>query len=158
MKAGAKAMQGKSQYALQNIGEGIEAGADEYVRTLNAAKKDKKDARKTLAEYGLAKENLRIKEEQVAATREGTAATREAALLGKLIAAEQKQTEMANKIMEDYFKPGAAVAIPGTDAYMPPEVYLKRRLDLLAQSRGVPSSTGTPVEGRTAKADQFYKS
>jgi hypothetical protein len=62
MKAGAKAMQGKSQYAMQNIGEAVDAGTDEYVRSLNAGKKDKKEARKVLAEYGLAKENLRIKE------------------------------------------------------------------------------------------------
>jgi hypothetical protein len=155
MKAGARAMAGKSQYAAQNIGEGIEAGADEYVRSLNAAKKDKKEARKALAEYGLAKEKIAVQREGVAATREGAAATRDAALMGRLIAAEQKQTELANKIMEDYFKPGATVAIPGTDAYMPPEVYLKRRLDLLAQSRGVPSSTGTPVEGRKAVAADF---
>jgi hypothetical protein len=73
MKAGAKAMQGKSQYALTNIGEGIEAGADEYVRQLSAAKKDKKEAMKTMAEYGLAKERLGIEREKVAATREGTA-------------------------------------------------------------------------------------
>jgi len=157
MKAGAKAMQGKSQYALQNIGEGIEAGADEYVRTLNAAKKDKKDARKTLAEYGLAKEKIAVQREGVAATREGAAATREAALMGRLIAAEQKQQEMINSIMEEYSKPGNPAAIPGTDAYKPPEVYLRDRLALI-RGGGAPSSTGTPVEGRTAKADQFYKS
>ena len=157
MKAGAKAMQGKSQYALQNIGEGIEAGADEYVRSLNAAKKDKKEARKVLAEYGLAKENLRIKEAQVAATREGAAATREAALMGRMIAAEQKQQEMINKIMEEYNKPGFAAAIPNTPNYVPPEVYLQRRLALI-QGRGAPSNTGTPVEGRAATAADFYKS
>jgi hypothetical protein len=157
MKAGAKAMQGKSQYALQNIGEGIEAGADEYVRALNAAKKDKKDARKTLAEYGLAKEKIAVQREGVAATREGAAATRDAALMGRLIAAEQKEREMIKDIMSDYDKPGNPAAIPGTDAYKPPEVYLRDRLALI-QGRGAPSNTGTPVEGRTAKADQFYKS
>jgi len=73
MKAGARAMAGKSQYAAQNIGEAVEAGTDEYVRYLNAAKKDKKDAMKTLAEYGLAKEKLGVEREKVAATREGTA-------------------------------------------------------------------------------------
>lgn len=78
MKAGAKAMQGKSQYALSNIGEGIEAGADEYVRSLNAAKKDKKEARKVLAEYGLSKEKINVQREQVAATREGNAEQRAA--------------------------------------------------------------------------------
>jgi hypothetical protein len=154
MKAGAKAMQGKSQYALQNIGEGIEAGADEYVRTLNAAKKDKKDARKTLAEYGLAKEKIAVQREGVAATREGAAATREAALMGRLIAADQKKQEMIKDIMSDYAK--LPIAIPGPN-YQPPEVYLNKQLALI-EGRGAPSSTGTPVEGRTAKADQFYKS
>jgi hypothetical protein len=73
MKAGAKAMSGKSQYALQNIGEGIEAGADEYIRNLSQAKKDKKEAMKTLAEYGLAKEKLGIEREKALAAREGVA-------------------------------------------------------------------------------------
>jgi hypothetical protein len=144
MKAGAKAMQGKSQYALQNIGAGIEAGADEYVRTLNAAKKDKKDARKTLAEYGLAKEKIGVQREQVAATREGSAATREAALMGRLVAAEQKEREMIKDIMSDYAK--LPIAIPGPN-HIPPEVYLNRQLALI-QGRGAPSNTGTPVEGR----------
>ena len=75
IKAGAKTMQGKSQYALQNIGEGIEAGADDYVKTLQQAKKDKRELTKTLAEYGLAKEKLGIMREDVAAKREGTAET-----------------------------------------------------------------------------------
>jgi hypothetical protein len=73
MKAGAKAMSGKSQYALQNIGEGIEAGADEYIRNLSQAKKDKKEAMKTLAEYGLAKEKLGIEREKAIAARESVA-------------------------------------------------------------------------------------
>jgi hypothetical protein len=148
MKFGARAMQARKGQEGEAYGKGVEDAASTYISMLNNAKKDKRQLAKDLAEYGLAKEKIGVQREQVAATREGTAATREAALLGKLIAAEQKQTEMANKIMEDYFKPGATVAIPGTDAYMPPEVYLKRRLDLLAQSRGVPSSTETPVEGR----------
>ncbi len=154
MKFGAKTMQGKSQYALQNIGEGIEAGADEYVRALNAAKKDKKEARKTLAEYGLAKEKIAVQREGVAATRESAAATRDAALMGRLIAAEQKEREMIKDIMSDYDKPGNPAAIPGTPNYMPPEVYIQRRLALI-QGRGVPSSTGTPVEGRKAVAADF---
>lgn len=77
MKAGSKAMAGKSRYAMQNIGEGIEAGVDEYVKTLNQSKKDKRQLTKDLAEYGLAKERLRIAErgvEETAATRRETAA------------------------------------------------------------------------------------
>jgi len=73
MKAGAKAMAGKSQYALQNIGEAVDAGADEYIRNLSQAKKDKKEAMKTLAEYGLAKEKLGIEREKALAAREGVA-------------------------------------------------------------------------------------
>jgi hypothetical protein len=157
MKAGAKAMQGKSQYAMQNIGEAVDAGTDEYVRSLNAGKKDKKEARKVLAEYGLAKENLRIKEAQVAATRDTAAATREAALMGRMVSADQKQQEMANKIMEEYYKPGNPVSIPGTDNYKPPQLYLKRRLELIGAAGNVVANN-TPVEGRTATAADFYKS
>jgi len=71
MKLGSKAMQGKSQYALQNIGAGIEAGADEYVRYLNQASKNKKEAMKTLTEYGLAKERMDIQREEVDVRRAG---------------------------------------------------------------------------------------
>jgi hypothetical protein len=138
-------------------GKGLDKAVDTYVGVLDKASKDKKEAMKTLAEYGLAKEKIGVQREQVAATREGSAATREAALLGRLIAAEQKEREMIKDIMSDYDKPGNPAAIPGTPNYKPPEVYLKDRLALI-QGRGAPSSTGTPVEGRTAKADQFYKS
>lgn len=73
MKAGAKAMAGKSQYAMQNIGEAIDVGVDDYVRNLSQAKKDKKEAMKTLAEYGLAKEKLGIEREKAIAARESVA-------------------------------------------------------------------------------------
>jgi hypothetical protein len=105
-KAGAKAMQGKSQYALQNIGEGIEAGVDEYVRTLNAAKKDKKDARKTLAEYGLAKEKIGIQREQVAATREGNIEQRAARNQQQMAALQVK----ANSDYDDLISSNPMVA------------------------------------------------
>lgn len=74
MKAGAKAMAGKSQYAMQNIGEAVESGADEYIRYINQAKKDKKETRKTLGEYRLAKEKLEVEREKIAATERNTAA------------------------------------------------------------------------------------
>jgi hypothetical protein len=74
--------------------------------------------------------------------------------MGRLIAAEQKQQEMINSIMEEYSKPGNPAAIPNTPNYVPPEVYLQRRLALV-QGRGAPSSTGTPVEGRKAVAADF---
>jgi hypothetical protein len=157
MKFGARAMQARKGQEGEAYGKGVEDAAGTYIAMLNNAKKDKKEARKVLAEYGLAKENLRIKEAQVAATREGAAATRESALMGRMIAAEQKQQEMINKIMEEYSKPGNPAAIPNTPNYVPPEVYLQRRLALI-QGRGAPSNTGTPVEGRAATAADFYKS
>jgi hypothetical protein len=108
IKAGAKTMQGKSQYALQNIGEGIEAGADDYVKTLQQAKKDKRELTKTLAEYGLAKEKLGIMREEVAAKREGTAETvglrqemQKEALRQKYFDAYQKQVGMQPRTLKD---------------------------------------------------------
>jgi hypothetical protein len=157
MKFGARAMQARKGQEGEAYGKGVEDAASTYMSMLNNAKKDKRQLAKDLAEYGLAKEKIGVQREQVAATREGSAATREAALLGRLIAAEQKEREMIKDIMSDYDKPGNPAAIPGTPNYKPPEVYLKDRLALI-QGRGAPSSTGTPVEGRTAKADQFYKS
>jgi predicted trehalose synthase len=64
------------------------AGADEYVRSLNAAKKDKKEAMKTLAEYGLTKEKIGVQREQVDATR---ASTSESAAMRREQAAEALQ-------------------------------------------------------------------
>ena len=101
IKAGAKTMQGKSQYALQNIGEGIEAGADDYVKTLQQAKKDKRELTKTLAEYGLAKEKLGIMREDVAAKREGTAETaatrKEIAMQNILAKANAEYNDLVSK-------------------------------------------------------------
>jgi hypothetical protein len=42
-----------------------------------------------------------------------------------MASAEQKQQEMANKIMEEYYKPGNPISIPGTPNYKPPQLYLK---------------------------------
>ena len=101
IKAGAKTMQGKSQYALQNIGEGIEAGADDYVKTLQQAKKDKRELTKTLAEYGLTKEKLGIMREDVAAKREGTAETaatrKEIAMQNILAKANAEYNDLVSK-------------------------------------------------------------
>lgn len=108
IKAGAKTMQGKSRYALQNIGEGIEAGADDYVKTLQQAKKDKRELTKTLAEYGLAKEKLGIMREEVAAKRENTTETaglrqemQREALRQKYFDAYQKQVGMQPRTLKD---------------------------------------------------------
>lgn len=139
MKAGSRAMAGKSQYALQNIGEGIEAGVDEYAKTLSQAKKDKRQLSKDLAEYGLAKEKLNVQREQVAATRETALAT-------KMIGAQQAQQKLIADILEGYYKPGNPAAIPGTDNYVPPEVYVQRQLRLIGG--GTAAANNTPVEGR----------
>ena len=152
MKAGAKTMAGKSQYALQNIGEGIEAGADEYVKTLNQARKDKRQLTKDLAEYGLAKERNRIAEAQVAATQE-------TALASKMIGAQQNQQKIIADIMKGYNENPLISNPKATETYIPPEVYLQRQLRLMGMGmgRGAPTTTQTPVEGRTATAADFYK-
>ena len=111
MKAGAKAMSGKSQYAMQNIGEAVEAGADEYIRNLSQAKKDKKEAMKTLAEYGLAKEKLGIEREKALAAREGVA---EQAATRKEIAQANLRQKYHDAYEEKYkfipqFKPDGSV-------------------------------------------------
>ena len=147
MKFGARAMQARKGQEGEAYGKGVEDAAGTYIAMLNNAKKDKKEARKVLAEYGLAKENLRIKEAQVAATREGAAATRESALMGRMIAAQQKQQETANKIMEEYYKPGNPISIPGTPNYKPPQLYLEERLKLIGAAGNVVADN-TPVKGR----------
>jgi hypothetical protein len=149
MKFGAKAMQARKGQEGEAYGKGVEDAASTYMAMLNNAKKDKRQLTKDLAEYGLAKEKLGVEREKVAATRDTAAATREATLASRMIAAQQKQQEMANKIMEEYFKPGNPISIPGTDNYIPPQLYLKRRLELIgAADRGAPTTAQTPVEGR----------
>jgi hypothetical protein len=140
IKAGAKTMQGKSQYALQNIGEGIEVGADEYVKTLNQAKKDKRQLTKDLAEYGLAKEKNRIAEAQVAATQETALAT-------KMIGAQQAQQKIIADLMGEYNKNSLISNPKLTDTYVPPEIYLQRQLQIMGMNRGAPSGAA-PAGGR----------
>jgi hypothetical protein len=140
IKAGAKTMQGKSQYALQNIGEGIEAGADDYVKTLQQAKKDKRELTKTLAEYGLSKEKNRIAEAQVAATQETALAT-------KMIGAQQAQQKIIADLMGEYNKNPLISNPKLTDTYVPPEVYLQRQLQIMGMNRGAPSGAA-PAGGR----------
>jgi hypothetical protein len=69
-------------------GKGLDKAVDTYVGVLDKASKDKKEAMKTLAEYGLAKEKLGVQREQVAATR---AATSESAAMRREQAAEALQ-------------------------------------------------------------------
>ena len=76
IKFGAKAAKGKRGREIEALTEGAADAADEYVKTLNQAKKDKRELTKAIAEYGLAKEKIGVQREQVAATREGAAETR----------------------------------------------------------------------------------
>ena len=62
IKFGAKAAKGKKGREIEALTEGAADAADEYVKTLNQAKKDKRQLTKDLAEYGLAKEKNRIAE------------------------------------------------------------------------------------------------
>jgi hypothetical protein len=69
-------------------GKGLDKAVDAYVGVLDKASKDKKEAMKTLAEYGLAKEKIGVQREQVDATR---AATSESAAMRREQAAEALQ-------------------------------------------------------------------
>jgi hypothetical protein len=148
IKFGAKAAKGKKGREIEALTEGAADAADEYVKTLNQAKKDKRQLTRDLAEYGLAKEKNRIAEAQVAATQE-------TALTTKMIGAQQAQTKLINDIMSDYEK--LPIAIPNTPNHVPPQVYLQRRLQMLGMTPSKAPSTTGPVEGRTATAADFYK-
>jgi len=67
IKFGAKAAKGKKGREIEALTEGAADAADEYVKTLNQAKKDKRQLTKDLAEYGLAKEKNRIAEQSAQA-------------------------------------------------------------------------------------------
>ena len=138
IKAGAKTMQGKSQYALQNIGEGIEAGADDYVKTLQQAKKDKRQLTKDLAEYGLAKEKNRIAESAASAQ----LAQSEAAMIRAERTGSQAERTALIKAWQDESK------ITPADKRLPFPVWL--------QTQGF---GGAPTTGATPGMDirSFYK-
>jgi hypothetical protein len=88
IKFGAKAMKARKGQEFDAYSEGVDAAANEYVSRINSAMKDKKEAMKTLAEYGLAKEKIGVQREQVDATR---AATSESVAMRKEQAAEALQ-------------------------------------------------------------------
>ena len=73
MKFGSSVYGARKGQEAEKFAEGMDRAADTYVGMLNKASKDKKEAMKTLAEYGLAKERLGVQREQVEATRAGTA-------------------------------------------------------------------------------------
>jgi hypothetical protein len=108
IKAGEKISEGKKGRGIEAFTKGVAAGADEYVKTLNQNKKDKRELTKTLAEYGLAKEKLGIMREDVAAKRESTAETvglrqemQKEALRQKYFDAYQKQVGMQPRTLKD---------------------------------------------------------
>jgi hypothetical protein len=139
MKAGSRAMAGKSQYALQNIGEGIEAGVDEYAKTLSQAKKDKRQLSKDLAEYGLAKEKLNVEREKVAATERNTLATlglRQAGATREAIEAARKAYDAEMQMVPPSKRP-------------PFEIWAQRSgYAAMLGLGGAQAASGTPVEGR----------
>jgi hypothetical protein len=139
MKAGSRAMAGKSQYALQNIGEGIEAGVDEYAKTLSQAKKDKRQLSKDLAEYGLAKERLNVEREKVAATERNTLAT-----LGlRQAGASREALEAARKAYD------AEMQMVPPSKRPPFEIWAQRSgYAAMLGLGGAQAASGTPVEGR----------
>lgn len=156
IKLGAKASKGKKGREAEAFTEGVADAADEYIKIVNQTKKDRRELTKTLAEYGLAKERNRIAEMQVEATRESSMANREATLANKMLTIEQNRQKLISDIMGDYEKSPAA--IPNTKSYVPPQVYLKRRLELIGMAgRETSNSAAAPVEGRTATAADFYK-
>ena len=101
IKAGEKISEGKKGRGIEAFTKGVSAAADEYVKTLNQSKKDKRELTKTLAEYGLAKEKLGIMREEVAAKREGTAETaatrREIAMQNILAKANAEYNDLVSK-------------------------------------------------------------
>ena len=151
MKAGAKAMAGKSQYAMQNIGEAVEAGADEYIRNLSQAKKDKKEAMKTLAEYGLAKEKLGIEREKAIAAREGVA---EQAATRKEIAQANLRQKYYDAYQDAYkyipqFKPDGSVN--------PQWKSFSQFMSEAQASRGPDTSKATPIGERQPLSSDRYR-
>jgi hypothetical protein len=88
IKFGAKAMKARKGQEFDAYSEGVDAAANEYVSRINSAMKDKKEAMKTLAEYGLTKERIGVQREQVDATR---AATSESVAMRREQAAEALQ-------------------------------------------------------------------
>ena len=147
MKFGSKAMAGKSQYALQNIGDAAESGVDAYVAQLKAAKKDKMAAAKALAD-------LDIERQKIAATRENTLAQ----IAGRGDTARQKMIE---SISEEYSKSGNPANIPGSKTYVPFEVYLQRKLGAIQSALSGRSAYNVDLanaqKGAPATAADFYK-
>jgi hypothetical protein len=95
MKFGSSVYGARKGQEAEKIGEGLDRASNAYIGMLNKASKDKKEAMKTLAEYGLAKEKLGVQREQVEATR---AATSESAAMRR----EAQQDALQQKYFATY--------------------------------------------------------
>lgn len=95
MKFGSTVYGARKGQEAEKTSEGLDKSINTYVGVLEKASKDKKEAMKTLAEYGLAKEKLGVQREQVAATR---AATSESAAMRR----EAQQEELQRKYFTAY--------------------------------------------------------
>lgn len=142
MKLGSSVYGARKGQEAEKLAEGMDRAADTYVGMLNKASKDKKEAMKTLAEYGLAKERLGIQREQVAATREGTA---ESAALRR----EAQQEALQQKYFADWSKRFANVPEFRKDgtpnpAYKSFQQYMKDAQ--LQTARGPETSVTAPGE------------
>jgi hypothetical protein len=155
MKFGSKAMKGRKGREFEAYGEGLEAATDDYVKTLQTAKKDRRELTKTLAEYGLARERIGVQREQVEATLASGLAAREATLAGRMLGAQQAREKLMSDILERYEK-NPLINNPKSKDYVPAEVYLQKQLRTLGMAGGAPSGAAQ-AQGRTASAADFYK-
>jgi hypothetical protein len=99
MKFGSTVYGARKGQEAEKIGEGLDRASNAYIGMLDKASKDKKEAMKTLAEYGLAKERLGVQREQVEATR---AATSESAAMRREAQQEGLQQKYYNTWNERY--------------------------------------------------------
>ena len=161
IKAGEKISEGKKGRGIEAFTKGVSAAADEYVKTLNQSKKDKRELTKTLAEYGLAKEKLGIMREEVAAKREGTAetaATRKEIAMQNLLSkanAEYNDLLSKNPLMGQRFLDKENKKI--NTQFKSRADYLREQMEMAINpsnltARAPASSTATPQ----ARAADFY--
>jgi hypothetical protein len=99
MKFGSTVYGARKGQEAEKISQGLDKSIDTYVGVLDKASKDKKEAMKTLAEYGLAKEKLGVQREQVEATR---AVASESAAMRREAQQEALQQKYYNSWNERY--------------------------------------------------------
>ena len=157
MKLGSRAMQARRGQEGETIGKGVEDAVDTYISTLDKNTKNRKEAIKTLAEYGLAKEKLAVDREKVAVDREtraeATATRKEIALSNAMAKANAAYDDLvtANPMMGQRFLDKENKKI--NPKYKSRSEYLQ---EVLGRPDLVASSTQAPT--RTARAAQFDRS